>query len=169
MKLTAKLGPVVQTVLRVLPYSFSVDETRETNLHAMARQVLGEQTRLMLRPSTAYGADAMEVPGSGRSAASGNTITVVLFNLSATPEQENHGAFLSALAAGTPGLTVLLDESGLLERGADPTRLRQRLLLWQEFCAIYKLPVSVVNLLDPGAHREEFERGLGQAGSREMP
>ncbi len=83
-------------------------------------------------------------------------ITAVLFNLAATPEKENHGAFLDHLVRHSPrGIAVLIDESSLLERsGAE--RAAERVTLWQQFCHFHKAPVTIVNLLHPQ------QRALGE-------
>lgn len=126
--------------LRVLPYSFTIDEQRHRGLQQIAISMFGEQGRLMLRPSTAYG----EAPQASDDA--DVTATVALFNLTATPEQENHGAFLDALSKALPrGVTVFLDDSAYLERmGAE--RLADRVALWQEFCRFHRTSATVVNL-----------------------
>ncbi|MBV7539439.1 DUF2868 domain-containing protein [Duganella sp. sic0402] len=142
-KLNDAMGMAQGGTLRVLPYSFTVDEQRHRRLQLLATEMFGEQGRLMLRPSTPYG-ETPQVSDDAELAA-----TAALFNLSATPEQENHGAFLDVLSKATPrGLTVLLDESAYLERmGAE--RLAERVALWQEFCRFHGVSASVVNLQAP--------------------
>jgi hypothetical protein len=57
-----------------------------------------------------------------------------LFALTATPEHENHGVFLRALAQALPDaerLRVLVDESGFRRRFADPKRLAERRDAWR--------------------------------------
>ena len=153
-KLTARIGPAAPAVLRVLPYSFTLDEARDAGLAAVARALLGEQARVMLRPVTAYGEDLDAAPATR--AASDSTVaqTALLFNLSATPELESHGAFIDQMARGNAaGLLVFIDESAYLERlgkqgGAD-VRLRERIALWSQFCEQHKVQARVVNLLNP--------------------
>ncbi|MYN43378.1 DUF2868 domain-containing protein [Duganella sp. FT109W] len=142
-KLHDAMGMAQGGTLRVLPYSFTVDEQRHRSLQKIASEMFGEQARLMLRPSTAYG-EAPQVRDDTEAAA-----TAALFNLSATPEQENHGAFLDALAKAVPrGVTVLLDESSYLERMGSE-RLAERVALWQEFCRFHGTPATIVNLQAP--------------------
>ncbi|UGQ47732.1 DUF2868 domain-containing protein [Massilia endophytica] len=129
-------------VLRVLPYSFTVDEARAKGLAAIAAGLLGERARVQLLPSLAYGA---ELPQIGQE---GATLTAGLFNLAATPEKENHGAFITQLLLATGGNAVLLiDESAFAERAPDPQRLRQRVELWREFCIFHGKEPQLVNLL----------------------
>lgn len=136
-------------VLRVLPYSFTIDEARDRGLVQVAAMLLGENASVMLRPSSAYGDEPDLSLAAG---VTGVTLSAALFNLAATPENENHGAFIARLKAATPQMTVLIDESSLAERlGADAgkARLGERILLWQQFCAHHQVTPIVVNLLDP--------------------
>lgn len=143
-------------LLRVLPYSFTLDEARDKGLSAVAAMLLGEQARVMLRPSSAYGEDAQAALTDARLDDPGVSATAVLFNLAATPEKENHGAFLDYLRrAEVPRLSALVDESGLLERigkqaGGD-ARVAERIALWQQFCAYHGVHAAIVNLLHPEA------------------
>ena len=136
-------------VLRVLPYSFTIDEARDRGLAQVAAMLLGENASVMLRPSSAYGDEPDLATGAGTT---GVTLTAALFNLAATPENENHGAFIAQLKAAVPAMTVLIDESSLAERlGADAgkARLAERVLLWQQFCAHHQVTPVIVNLVDP--------------------
>ena len=168
-KLTEKMGPDLPAVLRVFPYSFNVDETRDKGLTTVAKLLLGEKARVMLRPSTGYGQMLDEIPGSlpGSDTAdsAGMSRTVALFNLNATPEQENHGAFLDRFVQhGVPGFSVLIDESAYLERvgtqGGGGSRMQERTALWREFCAQHKATASIVNLVNPALRKDELEHGL---------
>ncbi|WP_426117397.1 DUF2868 domain-containing protein [Massilia sp. PWRC2] len=147
--LTKMGGPA--GVLRVLPYSFTIDQARDRGLAAVAAVLLGENASVMLRPSSAYGDEPETVLADGAAAV---TMTAALFNLAATPENENHGAFIAHLTASTSHVKVLVDESALIERlGADAgkARIAERIALWQQFCTHYRVTPVVVNLLDPSA------------------
>ena len=147
-KLTAQAGTNAPGVLRVLPYSFSIDEARDRGLSVVAAMLLGEQARVMLRPSSAYGEELADPVKDGDA-----TLTAVLFSLAATPEKENHGAFLEHVMRHSPrGITVLVDESAFAERLGGPDgqqRLAERIALWQQFCSFHRAPATIVNLLDP--------------------
>jgi hypothetical protein len=146
-KLNDFMGMAQGGMLRVLPYSFTVDEERHHGLGQIAVALFGEQGRLMLRPSMSYGEEPQGLRDDVEV-----TITAALFNLTATPEKENHGAFLDYLVKNSPrGVAVLLDESGYLERiGQD--RLAERTALWQQFCRHHRTTATVVNLREPAAH-----------------
>jgi hypothetical protein len=143
-------------VLRVLPYSFTLDEARDKGLATVATMLLGEHARLMLRPSSAYGDEPRDALGDTALDDPSVTLTAALFNLAATPEKENHGAFIEHLVRESPrGVTVLVDESSLLERlgaqAAGVNRINERIALWQQFGGHHHAIVSIVNLLDPQA------------------
>lgn len=135
-------------LLRVLPYSLTLDEARSKGLDAVAQELLGEQARVRLLPPAAYGSEAPALE------AAGGATTAVLFGIAATPEQENHGAFLAALGKGRR-LVVLLDQSALAAR-LDATRLRERVELWREFCILHGAEPKVVDLLAPPTAKEHL-------------
>jgi hypothetical protein len=170
-KLTAKIGPALSQSLRIFPYGFTLDEGREKNLRAAAHSLLGEQVNVMLRPSTAYGeqlhaASKLDVSDIGRAG-----LTIVLFNLSATPEPENHAEFLNSfLSAGArqapdqlASVLVLVDQSAYLERlgaqaGAEQ-RLHERIALWRQFCGEHQVACMLLNLRDPQRGSDDLGRG----------
>ncbi|MBB3224201.1 DUF2868 domain-containing protein [Pseudoduganella umbonata] len=134
--------------LRVLPYSFTVDEARARGLEAVAAQLLGERARVRLLAAVAYSADPAAALGTVDPRDPGVTSTALLFSLAATPEKENHGAFITQ-AARSLGvrIPVLLDESAFSTRTPDPQRVRDRIELWREFCVFHGADPTVVNLL----------------------
>jgi hypothetical protein len=166
--LANRAGAGGSAVLRVFPYSFTVDEARDKGLAALAQSALGEQVRVMLRPSVSYG----DEPGN---ALRGETlddpevaVTAALFNLAATPEKENHGAFLDHLVRGSPrGIAVLIDASGVAERsagqpGAD-ARIAEREALWRQFCGFHRVRAQFVDLIHPG--QQPLDLGAGVSAS----
>lgn len=163
LKLTAGIGAAVP-VARVFPYSFTVDEARDKGLSAAAAMLLGAQARVMLRPSTAYGEEPQDALGSAALDDPGITLSLALFNLSATPEQENHGAFLDYLLRAAPrGLAVWIDESAYRERlgrqAGGAARIDERIALWRQFCEQHHVSLQIVNLLNPEASRSALESG----------
>ena len=143
-------------VLRVLPYSFAVDEERDKGLSQLATRLLGEQARLMLRPQIVYGDDPRDALREFNLNDGDATLTVVLFNLAATPEKENHGALLDYLVGESArGIAVLVDESGYLQRvgtqAGGQARVAERIALWRQFCSFHKAPATFVNLLHADA------------------
>lgn len=148
-KLGEQVGVSGPAVLRVLPYSFTVDEARDRALAQVAVMLFGEQGRVMLRPASPYGEEAIELLQDVKLDDPDIAVTAVLFNLAATPEKENHGAFLDHLVRNCKrGVAALIDESSLMER-SDPVRVAERVAHWQGFCRYHKVPATVVNLLHP--------------------
>ena len=105
-----------RTQLRVLPYSYTIDEASLHGLRDAAVALLGDATELAFRTAVPFGAERSATAGidpTDRSVA----LSVALFNLASTPEHENHGAFLDALrpVAG-PRLIALVDEAAYKRR-----------------------------------------------------
>lgn len=143
-KLTGSAG-----TLRVLPYSFTLDQKREAGLSAIAAQLIGENARVLLQPAIGYGEELPAMLHEASSSEQAVTQTVALFSLAATPEKENHGAFIDYVAKHTQsGVTVLIDESAYLER-MGKERLEERVTLWREFCSFHQAHATIVNLFAP--------------------
>ena len=158
------MGAGGPAVLRVLPYSFTVDEARDRGLAQVAAMLLGEHARVMLRPPSAYGDEPQEALTDVGIDDPAVTYTAVLFNLAATPEKENHGVFLDHLVRMSKrGVAVLIDESSLLER-SDPARVAERIGLWHQFCGFHKAPATIVNLLNPSLR--PLDQGAGLSVSK---
>jgi hypothetical protein len=125
-------------VVRVIPYSFNPPERTQRQLERLLADVLGEKTRMMMEPSIAYGAEDEWLDRLDLRTDDADHL-LVLFNLSATPEAENHGALAAGIrrriveARSGAGLTVLLDESAMRQRlGSDGTaRLESRRAAWE--------------------------------------
>ena len=152
-------------VMQVLPYSFALDATRNQTLLQIAGMLLGERARVIIDASTDYGAEAESIGKAAVPTAGDVAITAVLFNLAATPETQNQGAFLErALQQGrTAGwqMMVLLDESGYRARlgaqAGSEARVTERIALWQGFCQQFDASVTVVDLLEPQRRRLELD------------
>ena len=140
-------------VLRVFPYSFTLDDPRSAGLSNLARTLLGAQTQVLLQASTGYGEELASPHAAG---AAEPPLEVALFNLSATPEAENHGALLDSLVQqGHTRLEVWVDASGYAQRLAGQSgsteRIAQRSALWHSLGTARHLPVRIVHLLQPEA------------------
>jgi hypothetical protein len=164
-KLADSIGAGTPATLRVLPYSFTLDEARDRGLWTVAAMALGAQARVLLRPTVPYGEEPKDALGEAALDDASVTVTAALFSLAATPEKENHGAFLDYLGRHTRrGVAVLLDESALVERGAGQAgleaRITERIALWRQFCSFHGSAATVVNLLDPAKRPIELGAGL---------
>lgn len=129
----------------VVPYAHEPTTAARTALESTARDVFGRHARLRWLPAIAYGDEE-----TGPMPTDGAAGRLVLMNLAATPESENHGRLLSLLRARSPAMhTVLvLDATSYAERfGADPAsagRLEERRRLWQAFARSHGLDAVFV-------------------------
>lgn len=164
-KLTQGLGASSPSMLRIFPYSFTVDEVRQRQLNTVAQLLLGEKASVMLRPSATYGDAPQDALGDTAPDNSNIAVNAILFNLAATPEQENHGEFIDHLARIAPGqLLVLIDESLYLERlGEQPgsqDRVQQRSELWRQFCSTHQARAVIINLHEPAARAVDLDNAF---------
>jgi hypothetical protein len=123
-------------VVQVLPCNYRLPADRASGLAAALERELGAPIDLRLAPAVPLGAE--DDPAHWPPVVAG-ALPVALFALTATPEQESHGAFLRRLAARqAPGTTplLLIDESGFRERFGNTDgarRLEQRRDSWRRW------------------------------------
>ncbi|MEP7183434.1 MAG: DUF2868 domain-containing protein [Betaproteobacteria bacterium] len=152
--------------VHVAPYSYTMPAPAAAGLERLIRNVFGASASLTIMAPTVYGGeDAL-----AKKTRSDHPINMIaLFNATATPERESHGAFLDHLAARlAPGgtLTALVDEGAFRDRsGNAPTRLEERRALWRALCADRQVACAFAalgapDLADAGA---ALERALGEA------
>ncbi|MEF8754786.1 MAG: DUF2868 domain-containing protein [Accumulibacter sp.] len=125
--------------LTVIPYSYTLPPEATSGLERLVTHALGGNTLLTVGPAVRYGEEDAP-PHAG--AEDGGGRIIALFNATATPEREVHGAFLRAL--GSPGggarrLVALVDESSFLARGRDTGRIEGRRTAWRELCATLRV------------------------------
>jgi hypothetical protein len=140
-----------RAAVRVLPYSYQLAPQSALGLREIVTRVFGPKSEVSIAPSVAFGEeDALPadlVPADGMA------LAAALFSLTATPEAENHGAFVaavaSALAPGTP-LVALIDEAGFRQRFAgQTTRLEERRSAWRQMLAARNVEPVFVDLGEP--------------------
>ena len=151
-QLTAGLDGAATAWVQVFPYSFALNGAHQQGLVKMARSLWGDNAQVQCQPSTPYGEGVVQP--SPNAAGPDASMTVALFNLSATPERENQGEFLDQLSRMSAGnLALWVDDSAYSERLGSQTggtdRLNERKALWLQFGALHQLPVTVVRLLPP--------------------
>jgi len=134
----------------VVPYAVEVAGRARTNLLSLMARVYGAKARVELSDPVAWGAEEAIDPTVGSTE---GTSLWALFSLSATPERENHGAFLGALRAGLAGASeplAILDESAFRRRFADtPERLQERRAAWQALLDESRVQGVFVDLENP--------------------
>ena len=77
---------------------------------------------------------------------------VIVFNVNATPERENHGAFAGALRAALAGrapLAAIVDTSDFDLRFGATSRADERRHAWEQVLGDAKVPPLFVRLADP--------------------
>jgi hypothetical protein len=112
-----------------IPYSYDVHAQAIEGLRAVLARAFEAPVALEWVPAVRYGDDAPPVPSTLPAA------IVVLFNLTATPEAENHGAIVDQIAARTRGtpLIPIIDTSDFVARFRDvPQRIAERETAWRQ-------------------------------------
>jgi hypothetical protein len=156
--------------VRVIPYSYTLDESVVTGLNGLARHLLGDATQLALRPSVEFGAEASAAEGLVRRE-DDLPLTLAVFNAAATPENENHGRFLDTLKAAldTP-LAVVVDTAPYRQRlGAQAgasERVEERCQAWSGFAVQRGLPVACIDFTSPHLDRAEEDLAAVLGGSQ---
>jgi hypothetical protein len=146
-------------VASVTPYAY---EPSDASLAGLARWLQGATgtTEIERRTSLRYGEEDMAGPAFAIGAHRVADMHVVLMNLAATPEAENHGVVIAAArdaahrARPPAGVRIVIDESPYAARlSADASlasRLEERRRLWRNFVAGYGLEADVLPLEDIG-------------------
>jgi len=136
-------GPVT---IDAVPYSFALAEGADVVLASLVGRTLGGNVSVHVLPTVAYGDEA--APPALRP--SGPHPVLAVFNATATPEREAHGAFVSTLAASGRPLVIVVDEASLAARfGNDARRRDERRALWRTFAAEQGREVVFVDLAHP--------------------
>ena len=135
--------------VQVLPHGTAPLPQARACLQAVLGSALGSGVQLSVAPATAYG---NEDAAAALLPASGTTLRVALVDLSATPEDDTHGAFLRALQSGAPVLPLLLmaDEATWRMRfAALPARIAERRGAWQRWAQAQGLRFVSIDLAQP--------------------
>jgi hypothetical protein len=129
--------------------------------------VLGEKATVEVDAPIAYGNEDQWLEARGDQLTRSDQL-ILLFNLSSTPEAENHGAMLSGIRnrLGTSvELLVLLDESAFVQRhrgqASAQRRFDERLNAWRAVMAVGGVDPVCVRLGDD--QDPEATRALEQA------
>jgi hypothetical protein len=167
-RLTRQLGREPARV-RVVPYSYQLTPPAVLGLQAIAARLFGPHAEVTVAPGISWGGE--DALPDGLVPADPQALVLVVFAAAATPETENHGAFLAAVAAAAGGATpvaAIVDESGFRKRFAhEPRRLDERRTAWRELLAVQgREPVFVdLEAPDHAAVDAAIERSL-QPGAR---
>jgi hypothetical protein len=132
----------------VLPYSFDPHAASREGLAKLMARVFDAGVDVAWLASTRYGDDT--VPQLPLPPLAG---VVVVFNLAATPERENHAAFVEALrteAAARSPLIAIVDTTEFVDRfGSQPRRVAEREAAWRQLLEPLGVEPLFVRLVDP--------------------
>jgi hypothetical protein len=132
--------------VRIAPYGMQPPPQAALQLNSLLTEAFGRGTTVSFAESTAFGAEDEVDPAR---LAGGATLLAVLAPLTATPEAENHGAFVDRLKSATTiaPVALLIDESAFRRQfGAESARLPERRDLWRRFAAERKVSAAFVDL-----------------------
>ncbi len=133
-----------------IPYSFDAARRNAAFVAALLTRVFQAPVDVEWTASVQYGEDTLpSLPPPPPPLAA----VIAVFNLAATPERENHHAFVAALAARAGDrapLIVIVDTSEFLERFRDnPRRLAEREDTWRQVLGAYGEHALFVRLAEP--------------------
>lgn len=156
--------------VRITPYAYRPDEATQRRLEVALRAAFGDAAQVRFDAPVDYGAE--ETWLAAHAADPGDDHHILLFNLSATPEAENHGALATGLArriaseATGTHLSALIDEAPYRahfagQPGLDE-RIAGRLSAWRRVLADAGVPPVALDLSRPAdaALVERLESGL---------
>ena len=150
--------------VQVWPYAITPSPQAVLGLRAVLAEAFGARLGLQIAPVVAFGAEDEAPPAP----ASTTSHAVVWFDLSATPEPENHARFVRQLAAALPkgaSVLVLIDEAAFKRRFESmPERLAQRREAWSAMCAeLGTLPVFAdLDAPEPAAIEPALQAALAR-------
>lgn len=138
--------------IAAVAYSYAIPTTNAQALVRIATRALQSTVLIDWLPTIAYGTD--DVP---QTESASRTAVIAVFNLSATPERETHGAFVRALRAADPTipLIAIVDTSEFNARFSDqPRRISERTDSWQRMLDGVDCKPLFIALAHPDVARE---------------
>jgi hypothetical protein len=131
--------------VRVVPYSTTPGPQALSGLERIVTRVFGGGATLQVVAPVDYGSDAPIPDAVGRT-----DTALALFNATATPEAEVHGAFLAALAARSTATIALVDVDALARvRGGDAAAIEARVEAWRAVAREAGVALVAANLREP--------------------
>ena len=147
-------------ITSVTPYAYEPTEASLAGLERWLESTAQADVRIDRRTTLRYGEEDMAGPAFDFGAYRVADLHIVLMNLAATPEAENHGVVIaaardSARKARPPAtVRIVVDESPYLQRLARDAslgaRLEERRRLWRDFVSGYGLEAEIVDLAKQG-------------------
>jgi hypothetical protein len=151
-------GVLVHTAVTVIPYAYDPSQASVNALRRLLVGALGGEAAIDVRLPVQYG-DEETALRSIRESRGPDAMLVLLLNLAATPEDENHGVVIAGAlkrretTKASEKLLVLVDEGPYAGRmgaiGGAHERLAERRRSWQAFTQKHGLKPHFVNLAAP--------------------
>ncbi|THU02816.1 DUF2868 domain-containing protein [Lampropedia puyangensis] len=139
------------TLVLIHPFSMTMNAQRQQVLQHYVHAHLGAAAHLQFAPKIEYG-EAAGNSGYFRDTLQDTepNLQILLFNLSATPEEETHGAVMAQFEAATSGAKgIWLYSAEMAERmgngAAALQRLDERKHLWQHYAQIHDLHIAFID------------------------
>jgi hypothetical protein len=162
------------TALSILPYSFSPEPREKETLRNLLATWLGWNSRIDFQSPVAYGAEDDYLNHVPPSQDGSSDYLALLFNMAATPEEENHGRFISGMkelslrGKGPRHLVLILEESHYRRRMREESRLGARLAerrtSWLKLardCGLEMLPLDLS--AEPEISADQFRAAVWAA------
>lgn len=134
-----------------IPFAKVLTATTGIKLNQIAAEVFGPKSTFKIGKTIPLGGE-----DDARAALNGasGVIRLALFDLTATPEVEHHGAFLKALReSSTRPVIALVDAGEFIARfGLSGERIRQRKQLWETFLSEQGIGCVIGDLTNEEAH-----------------
>jgi hypothetical protein len=151
-------GVIGRGIVAVVPYAYEPGADALARVRTLLPAALGESLAVDLRTPVRYGEEEAFIANlADRGGGIADTL-VLLLNLAATPEDENHGMVIAGardwLARARPHaqLLVLLDEgpyrTRMASQGGAGDRVAQRRAAWQVFVADRGIDACFLDLTD---------------------
>jgi hypothetical protein len=147
-------------ITSVTPYAYEPTATSLAGLERWLESKTQADVRVDRRTTLRYGEEDMAGPAFDFGAYRVADLHIVLMNLAATPEAENHGVVIAAArdsarkARPAATVRVVVDESPYSQRLARDasfgSRLEERRQLWRDFVGGYGLEAEIVDLAKTG-------------------
>jgi len=166
-------GAISRGIIMVLPYAYEPSATSQARLRTLLPSALGGNLAVDTRAPVAYGDEATFLQHLGERGGGIADVIVLLLNLAATPEDENHGTVISgvrdwlSLNRSHTQLLVLIDEGPYAARmatqGGAEQRMGERRRAWQDFVSARGLnacPVDLAASAPPADRTDPADRAV---------
>jgi hypothetical protein len=148
-------------IIMVLPYAYEPTANTLARLRTLLPPALGENLAVDSRAPVAYGDEASFLQHLGDRGGGSVDVIVLLCNLAATPENENHGAVVTGvrdwlMTSGHHAQLLVLVDAGpyaarMASQGGAKERMAERRRAWRDFIAARGLTACVVDLATPAS------------------